>query len=152
VCRGTNSAGSGDSTSYCCWRPSPVPASCCAGIYNQQFEPQRLSELAASLPEFAERINNIQARLWDLLPVVRNNIYHPAFAGSFSLKTVLPALVPNMTYEGMKVANGQDAGLAWESLVRGSLDQVDKTRKALLEYCGKDTLALVRLLETLRLR
>ena len=54
-----------------------------------------------------------------------------------------------MTYEGMEVADGTDAGLAWESLVRGSLDQSerDKIRKALLEYCGQDTLALVKLLE-----
>jgi hypothetical protein len=37
-----------------------------------------------------------------------------------------------MTYADMTVANGQDAGLAWESLVRGSLDQSEreKTRKA----------------------
>jgi hypothetical protein len=87
----------------------------------------------------------------DLLPVVRNHVYHPKFVGSFSLKYVLPALVPRMTYAGMQVAEGQDAGIAWESLVRGTLDQVEreKTRKALLEYCGQDTLALVRLLETL---
>ena len=118
------------------------------------FESQRLSELAAWLPEFAERITKIKCRLWDLLPVVRNHVYHPAFAGSYSLKAVLPALVPEMTYEGMAVANGQDAGLAWESLVRGNLDQVerDKTRRALLDYCGKDTLALVRLLDRLRSR
>jgi hypothetical protein len=53
----------------------------------------------------------------------------------------------------MEVADGTDAGLAWESLVRGSLDQAehDSIRKALLDYCGLDTLALVRLLERLRL-
>ncbi len=116
------------------------------------FESQRLSELAAWLPEFAERIKQIQCRLWDLLPVVRDHVYHAAFAGSYSLKAVLPALVPAMTYEGMAVANGQHAGLAWESLVRGELDQSERerTRKALLDYCGQDTLALVRLLERLR--
>ncbi len=116
------------------------------------FESQRLSELAAWFPEFAEPIKNIQHRLFDLLPVIRNHVYHPTFAGSYSLKTVLPALVPEMTYEGMAVANGQDAGLAWESLLRGNLDgaERDTTRKALLDYCGQDTLALVRLLEKLR--
>lgn len=116
------------------------------------FESQRLSELAAWLPEFAERIKNIQHRLFDLLPAVRNHVYHPAFAGSYSLKAVLPALVPEMTYEGMAVANGEDAGLAWESLLRGNLDAAerDTTRKALLDYCGQDTMALVRLLEKLR--
>ena len=71
---------------------------------------------------------------------MRNHVYHPVFAGSYSLKTVLPALVPEMTYDGMAVANGQDAGLAWESLVRGGLDQVERdgVRKALLEYCRQD--------------
>jgi len=117
------------------------------------FESQRLSELAGWLPEFAERIKTIQGRLWDLLPTVRNHVYHPAFAGSYSLKAVLPALVPEMTYDGMAVATGQDAGMVWESLIRGGLDQVerDKIKKALLEYCGQDTLALFRLVETLRL-
>jgi predicted RecB family nuclease len=102
----------------------------------------------------AWRIKKIQRRLWDLLPVVRNHVYHPAFAGSYSLKSVLPALVPDMTYEDMEVGNGTDAGVAWESLVRGSLDQSEreKTREALLDYCGQDTLALLMLLNTLRLR
>ena len=52
----------------------------------------------------------------------------------------------------MAVANGQDAGLAWESLVRGGLDQSERerARKALLDYCGQDTLALVKLLNALR--
>jgi predicted RecB family nuclease len=115
------------------------------------FESQRLSELAAWLPEFAGLIQRIQRRLWDLLPVIRNHVYHPRFAGSFSLKYVLPALVPDMTYAGMEVADGTDAGLAWETLRRGGLDQTerDRIRKALLDYCGQDTLAMVRLMETL---
>jgi len=101
----------------------------------------------------AGRIKKIQRRLWDLLPVVRNHVYHPQFAGSYSLKSVLPALVPDMTYECMEVADGTDAGLAWESLVRGSLDQSERDRieKALLDYCGQDTLAMVKLLDKLRL-
>jgi predicted RecB family nuclease len=121
-------------------------------VYYQTFEEQRLTELAAWFPEFAGRVKNIQSRLWDLLPVMRNHIYHPAFAGSYSLKDVLPALIPEMTYTGMQVAEGQDAGIAWESLVRGGLDQVEgeKARRALLDYCGQDTFAMVRLLERLQ--
>jgi predicted RecB family nuclease len=116
------------------------------------FESRRLSELAAWLPTFAGHIKKIQRRLWDLLPVIRNHVYHPRFAGSFSLKFVLPALVPDMTYEGMEVADGTDAGLAWESLMRGDLDQTerDRIRKALLDYCGQDTLALLKLLQVLQ--
>jgi predicted RecB family nuclease len=123
-------------------------------VYNQQFESERLWELAGWLPEYAQRIRNIQSRLWDLLPVVRNHVYHPEFGGSFSLKAVLPALVPEMTYEGMEVANGQAAGLAWETMIGGNSSDAEreKTRKALLDYCGQDTLALVRLLEALQNR
>jgi hypothetical protein len=58
-----------------------------------------------------------------------------------------------MSYAGMQVADGQDAGLAWESLIRGGMDQVerDKMKKALLDYCRQDTLALVRVLDKLKL-
>jgi predicted RecB family nuclease len=118
-------------------------------VYHQQFESQRLSDLASWLPEFSGRITEIQQRLWDLLPVVRDHVYHPAFGGSFSLKSVLPALVPDLSYSGMEVGDGQAAGIAWESLVRGGLDRDDhaRTRKALLDYCGLDTLGMVGLVE-----
>jgi hypothetical protein len=121
-------------------------------VYYQTFEEQRLTELAAWFPEFAGKIKKIQRRLWDLLPIMRKHVYHPAFCGSYSLKDVLPALIPGMTYAGMEVAEGQGAGIAWESLVRGCLDEAEreKTQKTLLDYCGQDTLAMVRLLDQLR--
>jgi hypothetical protein len=121
-------------------------------VYNEQFESQRLWELAGWLPEYTQRIRDIQGRLWDLLPVVRKHVYHPAFGGSFSLKAVLPALVPEMTYEGMDVPNGQAAGLVWASMISNRVTDSERRarRKALLEYCGQDTLALVKLLEALR--
>jgi predicted RecB family nuclease len=135
-------------------RPAFISALCdvlgdCGSIvvYSQQFESQRLLDLASWLPEFSGRIAKIQRRLWDLLPVVRNHVYHPAFAGSYSLKSVLPALVPSMTYDGMTVADGQAAGVAWGSLIQSGLDRYERERirKALLEYCGQDTLALLEL-------
>jgi predicted RecB family nuclease len=124
---------------------------CSIVVYNASFESQRLGELASFLPEFAQQIENIQSRLWDLFPIIRDHVYHPAFAGSYSLKAVLPAFVPEMTYEGMEVADGQDAGLAWESMIRGTMDREEEKRvkTALLNYCGQDTLGLVRLLDKL---
>jgi hypothetical protein len=121
-------------------------------VYNASFESRRLSQLADWLPEFRDRIEAIVARLWDLLPVVRNNLYHPDFHGSFSLKSVLPALVPDLTYEGVAVANGTDAGIAWEKLVRGNLPDAEKEhlKAALLAYCETDTLAMVRVLDELQ--
>jgi len=121
-------------------------------VYFQQFESGRLSDLALWLPEFLGRINKTQRRLWDLLPIIRNHVYHPAFGGSYSLKSVLPVLVPDMTYEGMEVGDGNAAGLAWESLIGGDCSEVERKRKrkALLDYCGQDTLAMLKLLERLQ--
>lgn len=121
-------------------------------VYNQQFESQRLSDLASWLPNFAGRIKKIQRRLWDLLRVIRDYVYHPQFAGSYSLKAVLPALVPSMGYDDMEIADGQVAGLTWESLVHGTSDRGDgeQIKEALLAYCGRDTLGLLALIEKLR--
>jgi len=46
-------------------------------VYNATFESQRLRDLAEWLPERAARIANIQSRLWDLLPFIRQHVYHP---------------------------------------------------------------------------
>jgi predicted RecB family nuclease len=121
-------------------------------VYNAGFESQRLGELAVWFPEYRRRIENIQERLWDLLPVVKRHVYHPDFRGSFSIKAVLPALVPRMTYDQMEVAEGGQAGLAWDQMIRGECDpaQRERLRSALLAYCQQDTLAMAKILERLR--
>ncbi len=70
----------------------------------------------ALLHKFRSQIENIQARFWDLPPFIRDNAYHPNFKGSFSIKSVLPALIPEMTYEGMLIADGEQVGLARERI------------------------------------
>ncbi|MGA8087109.1 MAG: DUF2779 domain-containing protein, partial [Terracidiphilus sp.] len=66
-------------------------------VYNASFESDRLRNLAGWLPGYAGQIARIQERLWDLWPFVKRHVYHPQFQGSFSLKTVLPALVPDLS-------------------------------------------------------
>ena len=118
------------------------------------FESQRLSELAAWLPEFAERIEDIQSSPVGLASRRSKPCLPSRIRGVILAEGGAACARAEMTYEGMEVANGQDAGLAWESLVRGGLDQSERERirKALLDYCGQDTLALVRLAEMLRAR
>ncbi len=60
--------------------------------------------------------------------------------------------MPELTYEGMEVADGQAAGLAWESLIGSDCSETERQRKqkALLDYCGQDTLGMVRLVEKLQ--
>jgi hypothetical protein len=121
-------------------------------VYHQGFESSRLDDLARWLPAYKSDIAAIQGKMWDLLVAVRQNVYHPAFAGSFSLKSVLPAFVPEMTYETLEVAEGRAAGLAWARLIDPATpsDEKSRLRKALLEYCAQDTLALAKLLEAFR--
>ncbi len=116
-------------------------------VYNAAFEKSRLADLASWLPQRAAALGRVADRVWDLLPVVRGHVYHPAFRGSFSLKKVLPALLPHLGYDGMAVADGGEASSAWERLVAGGLgDEVrGRLREGLLEYCGRDTLAMAAL-------
>ena len=63
------------------------------------------------------------------------------------------ALVPDMSYDGMEVAEGNEAGLAWENMLHTEVaSERQRLREALLAYCEQDTLAMVRLLEVLRTR
>ncbi len=121
-------------------------------VYNQSFEATRLKELARWFPGQADRIEQAQERMWDLLELIRNHVYHPDFKGSFSIKNVLPALVPEMTYDGMKVSEGAEAGLAYEKMISGNPSKKQKAwlRKSLLDYCRQDTLAMAELLKTLK--
>jgi hypothetical protein len=121
-------------------------------VYHQGFESARLDDLSRWLPAHKSEIAAIKAKMWDLLVVMRQNVYHPAFAGSFSLKSVLPAFVPELTYEALEVSEGTAAGLTWARLLDSATPAAVKShlKQALLEYCKQDTLALAKLIEVLR--
>jgi predicted RecB family nuclease len=131
---------------------------CCAGArtivaYNAAYEADCLRHLAKALPQWASELADIERRLVDLLPLVRDYVYHPGFQGSFSLKRVLPGLVPELRYEGMDIAEGRTAsGELAELLFSGASDPQERSmvREALLAYCKQDTWAMVCLLRRLR--
>ena len=90
-------------------------------------------------------------RLVDLYQIIKKCYYHPGFHGSYSIKKVLPVLVPGLSYDGMVINNGLDASAVFAYMCRVRYDggEVGEIRRQLLEYCGVDTLAMVRLLEVL---
>jgi len=122
--------------------------------YNAIFERGCLERMAEALPAHAQRLRRLAERIVDLLPVVRNHVYHPEFVGSFSLKSVLPALVPELRYDALAVADGATASLELERLLfqERELDAEARVRlrEDLLCYCGQDSWGLVKLLECLR--
>ena len=122
--------------------------------YNASFERRCLEQMAEVLPGVATPLRRIAAQLVDLLPVIRNHVYHRDFGGSFSLKRVLPALVPELRYDGLAINDGEMASLELERLLfqGAELTELAKAqlRTDLLRYCHQDTWGLVRLLRRLR--
>jgi hypothetical protein len=122
--------------------------------YNTRFERECIEQMATALPALAAPLRGLVVRLVDLLPIVRNHVYHPDFGGSFSLKSVLPALVPELGYDGLAIADGGTASLELERLLFNAegLEPAarERLRSDLLRYCHQDTWGLVKLLERLR--
>jgi hypothetical protein len=86
-------------------------------------------------------------RLWDLLPVIKEHYYHPGFQGSYSIKFVLPAIVPGMSYRDLLIQDGGQAASEYYRMVFVEEDWIEqlKIREALLQYCARDTMAMVEL-------
>ncbi|HXA79205.1 MAG TPA: DUF2779 domain-containing protein [Candidatus Acidoferrales bacterium] len=120
-------------------------------IVYSTFEEARITALRDAYGDLAKRLQSIIDRLVNLLPVIQDNVYHPEFRGSFSIKNVLPALVPNLSYAGLEVADGETVITRFARMARGEIvgNDVSITRKRLLEYCKLDTLAMVKLHEAL---
>ena len=111
------------------------------------FEKWRLVEMAQLFPDLAGPLEAITGRLVDLLRLTRDHYTHPALNGSYSLKTVLPTIDPTLDHAVLDdVQDGLSAQAAFhEALDPGTpADRRETVRRALLEYCGLDTLALVR--------
>ena len=122
--------------------------------YNAPFEVLRIKALEASFPELASKLAKLRKKVVDLLPIVRDRVYHPAFGGSFSIKYVLKPLVPDLSYRDLIIVDGLTASVEIARLlfVSGKIAPAEhaRVRKELLDYCERDTWAMVRLLERLR--
>jgi hypothetical protein len=117
-------------------------------VYNSGFETARIRELAARYPELSEPLLAINARVVDLLPIARSRYYHPSQHGSWSIKKVLPAVVPELRYDALDGV--QDGGMAMEAFLEAIHPGTRAERKAeieqqLLAYCQLDTYAMLRL-------
>ena len=121
--------------------------------YYADFERRCLRLMADALPELRGPVESIVARLADPLPIVRDHVYHLDFGGSFSLKAVVPALVPELGYDGMEVADGLAASRELERLLLDGESvpaaERERLREALSRYCELDTWGVVRLLDRL---
>ena len=122
-----------------------IPKNSCVLAYNMSFEIGILNDLKEWFPEYEEKIDNIIANMRDLMVPFRSKaIYQWQMEGSYSLKKVLPALVPELSYEDMDVSDGAMASDTWLKMIpMKNLTVIKASRKALLEYCCLDTFAMV---------
>jgi uncharacterized protein DUF2779 len=111
------------------------------------YEWRTLMELAELMPGLKRALSTVATRLWDLLPIIRQHYYHPEFNGSFSIKSVLPALNASLDYRNLEIRDGGLASLQYTRMVFGQTDGADRARirESLLEYCKRDTLAMVEI-------
>jgi predicted RecB family nuclease len=115
------------------------------------FEKRILRELAEHLPEKRGQLLATLDRLKDLQALIKKYYYNAAFQGSFSLKSILPALVPTMSYEELVIQEGTHASLEYLRMLSPETEPAEKMKmeQDLLDYCSHDTLAMVKIRETL---
>src|SRR5947208_3435904 len=118
------------------------------------FEKTRIRELQQAVPDLAGELAALEAKLIDLHPVVKNCVYHPDFLGSFSLKDILTPLVPELTYDDLVIVDGRVASVEIARLLfvadKIPRHERDRVRRDLLNYCERDTWAMVKLVERLQ--
>lgn len=131
-----------------------IPLDVCTTAYNMAFEKTRIKSLAALYPDLAEHLMNIHDNIKDLMvPFQKKQYYKRAMQGSYSIKYVLPALFPNepsLDYHNLEgVHNGVEASATFKKMATMNEEELENFRVHLLNYCGLDTFAMVKVWEKL---
>lgn len=123
-------------------------------VWNKTFEGGRNKDMGKMYPEFADFCDNMNSRHYDLALIFQKQWYaHPDFKGSYSIKKVLPVLVPELSYKEMEVGEGATAMATWKRLVsEEGMEDLERARlrEAMLRYCEMDTFAMVKIWQHLQ--
>ncbi|EAJ5677268.1 DUF2779 domain-containing protein [Campylobacter lari] len=130
-----------------------IPKDVCVLAYNASFEKGVIRNLALAFPKFCEHLLNIEKNIKDLMiPFQNKDYYHYKMQGSYSIKKVLPALIPDMeqAYKNLNlIHNGSEAMQSFEAMQNMNENERKSYCQALLKYCKLDTLAMVKILKHL---
>ncbi len=122
-------------------------------VWNESFEKARLRELGEAFPTRGPDLQSLSDRIVDLMKIVRAHVYHPNFRGSFSLKTVGPALLGD-GWADLDIEEGATAAALLDELLRHphafTLSEAVEARRHLRAYCKRDTEMLVLVMQWLR--
>ena len=115
-----------------------------------------MAEIKDIDPALKNHLLNIRENIKDLLDPFQAGFYYlPAMNGSFSIKSVLPALFPDdpdLNYHNLAglVHNGTEAMTIFPKIKDMAPADATAARQSLLEYCKLDTWAMVKVLEALK--
>lgn len=131
-----------------------IPPGVCVLAYNKAFECTRIKELAQAFPDLAPALTGIRNSIKDLWDPFKGGFYYNRnMGGSFSIKSVLPALYPDdpdLDYHNLEgVHNGGEAMDIFPKIKDMPPAEAEKTRRDLLNYCKLDTYAMVKVWEKL---
>ena len=137
------------------WVAEAIEGAATLVAYHATFEQNILARLASFAPEReAAILLDSRERFVDLLPMMRDYVYHPDFRGRFNLKTIVSVLLPDLAYSNLKVQRGDVASMLLEDFIVHNepheASERSVRRGELLRYCERDTLALVELVRLLR--
>ena len=120
-------------------------------VYSK-FEHRVIRALMRAVPRREAALRRILQRLVDLYAIIRRHYYHPAFRGSLSLKSVLPALA-DTDYDDLSIADGQLASVRYMKALATD-DEIERRTifEDLRAYCARDTMATVEVLAAIRTR
>jgi hypothetical protein len=117
------------------------------------FEKDRITDLIDIFPDLAPRLKMLRDRLVDLLPIVKEHYYHRDMKGSWGLKSVTKCIAPEMSHARLdEVTDGTAAQSAYQEIIAPETNDVrrEDLKKKLLDYCERDTLAMVRITRLLQ--
>ena len=117
-------------------------------VWNKKFEMTINRKLMTRNPADAAYLEDLNARVIDLEDLFSKQAWvHPSFKGRSSIKSVLPVLVPALSYKTLPIQEGASASEAWNQMVSGELSQkdADEIARNLLKYCALDTMAMVEI-------
>lgn len=121
-------------------------------VYNASFERKLLKGLVEALPYREQEVQSLIGRLWDQAQIFKNwHFAHPAQKGSWSLKKVLPVFDSSLEYDDLGVQEGMEAAVTYSAMVDPATPdaEAEKLREGLLDYCERDTYAMVVIHEEL---
>src|SRR3989338_4193490 len=109
------------------------------------FEKSRNTEMSQMHPKYEKFLSGLNDRMSDLMvPFYKGWFVDKDFFGRASIKWVLPALLPELSYKELNITNGGQAQRIWmETILKGkNAQQKEQILEDLRKYCNLDTYAM----------